>query len=113
MAPSLRDGPSKSGPRRSGHAGAALRRLVDLVSHRSGLALALMNEAAITLPQVLLLSHVERRGSASPSELAEAMHASLSAVSQMIDRLVRQGFLHRADDPGDRRRKSVTATGDA
>jgi DNA-binding MarR family transcriptional regulator len=69
-----------------------------------------MMNAGITLPQVLLVSHVERRGAASPSELAEAMHASLPATSQMIDRLVQQGMLHRSEDPVDRRRKTVTTT---
>jgi DNA-binding MarR family transcriptional regulator len=83
---------------------------VDLVSHRSGLALAAMSDAAITLPQVLLLSHVERRGTASPSELARAVHASLPAVSQMLDRLVQQGLLTRTEDPVDRRRKSLATT---
>lgn len=94
-------------------AGAALRRLVDLVSHRSGLALRIMNEAAITLPQVLLLSHVARRGTASPTELAEALHASLPSASQMIDRLVQQGLLDRTEDPVDRRRKSLAMTAGA
>ncbi len=98
---------------RASEAGDALRRLVDRVSHRSGLALAVMNAAAVTLPQVLLLSQVERRGSASPSELAEAAHASLSAVSQMLDRLVQQGLLDRTDDPRDRRRKSLATTASA
>jgi len=87
--------------------------LVDLVAHRSGLALTIMNEAAVTLPQVLLLSHVERRGSASPSELAKALHTSLSSVSQMIDRLVQQGLLDRTEDWRDRRRKSLATTANA
>ncbi|HEY6459506.1 MAG TPA: MarR family transcriptional regulator [Polyangiaceae bacterium] len=83
---------------------------MDLVSHRSGLAVATMAEAAITLPQVLLLNHVERRGRTSPSELAEAMRVSLPAVSQMIERLVQQGLLDRTEDPVDRRRKAVATT---
>jgi DNA-binding MarR family transcriptional regulator len=95
---------------RAGRAAEALRRLVDLVSHRSGLAVATMAEAAITLPQVLLLNHVERRGRTSPSEMAEAMHVSLPAVSQMIERLVQQGLLDRTEDPVDRRRKAVATT---
>jgi DNA-binding MarR family transcriptional regulator len=105
--------PPKRERSRAGQAGEALRRLVDLVSHRSGLALAAMSDAAVTLPQVLLLSHVERRGTASPSELADATRASLPAVSQMIDRLVQQGLLERTEDPADRRRKSLATTPDA
>ena len=113
MPSSLRRLPSKGGRSHTGRPGAALRRLVDLVSHRSGLALGVMSDAGITLPQVLLLSHVVRQGTASPSELAEAMHASLPAVSQMIDRLVHQGLLARAEDPVDRRRKLLTTTAGA
>lgn len=92
--------------------GDALRRLVDLVSHRAGRTVAVMNEASVSLPQVLLLSHVER-GVTSPSALAEATHVSLPAVSQMIERLVQQGLLGRAEDERDRRRKSIAMTGPA
>jgi DNA-binding MarR family transcriptional regulator len=91
-------------------AGDALRRLVDLVSHRSGLVLALMNDAAITLPQVLLMSRVERFGSASLSDLGEGSSPSAAALSQMVERLVRQGLLARAEDASDRRRKAIRTT---
>jgi DNA-binding MarR family transcriptional regulator len=89
-------------------AGEALQRLVNLVSHRTGATIAIMSEAAVTLPQVLALSRVEAAGSASPSDLAPG--ASPPAASQMIDRLVQQGLLHRAEDPVDRRRKTITLT---
>jgi DNA-binding MarR family transcriptional regulator len=91
-------------------AGDALRRLVDLASHRSGAVVALMNEASVTLPQVLLISRVERVGSASLSDLAEDSSASVAALSQMIERLVQQALLRRAEDPLDRRRKAIGAT---
>jgi DNA-binding MarR family transcriptional regulator len=91
-------------------AGDALRRLIDLASHRSGIVLALMNDAAVTLPQVLLMSRVERLGSASLSDLAEGSATSLAALSQMIERLVQQGLLSRAEDAIDRRRKAVRLT---
>ena len=38
------------------------------------------------------------------------MRVSLAAVSQMIDRLVQQGLLDRAEDPVDRRRKVLATT---
>lgn len=91
-------------------AGDALRRLVDLVSHRSGIVFALTNDAAVTLPQVLLMSRVERFGSASLSDLAEVSATSLAALSQMIERLVQQGLLSRTEDAIDRRRKAVRLT---
>ena len=91
-------------------AGDALRRLVDLASHRSGLVLALMQGAAVTLPQVLLMSRVEQFGSASLSDLIEGTATSPAALSQMIERLVRLGLLDRAEDAVDRRRKAVRIT---
>jgi DNA-binding MarR family transcriptional regulator len=91
-------------------AGDALRRLVDLVSHSSGSVFILMNDANVTLPQVVLISRVERLGSASLSDLAEGAVVSPAAISQMIDRLVQQGLLHRAEDPIDRRRKAIGVT---
>jgi DNA-binding MarR family transcriptional regulator len=88
-------------------AGELLRRLVDRISHRSGAALALMARAEVTLPQLLLLARVERLGTATPSAVAEASGASLPAVSQMIERLVKQGLLARSEHAGDRRRRTL------
>jgi DNA-binding MarR family transcriptional regulator len=88
----------------------ALRRFVDLVSHRAGAALSRMEDAGVTLPQVLLLAHVERVGAASISELAKVSPSSAAAMSQMADRLVRRNWLTRSEDPVDRRRKTVSLT---
>jgi DNA-binding MarR family transcriptional regulator len=91
-------------------AGDALRRLVDLVAHRSGSVFAIMSDAAVTLPQVLIISRVELAGAASLAELASESPASAAALSQMIERLVQQELLDRAEDPRDRRRKVVRVT---
>jgi DNA-binding MarR family transcriptional regulator len=91
-------------------AGDALRRLVELASHRSGAVLAVMNGAAVTLPQVLLISRVDEFGSASLAELGGEWSASMPALSQMVDRLAQQGWLKRAEDPIDRRRKLIRLT---
>ena len=91
-------------------AGDALRRLVDLTSHRSGAVLALMNDAAVTLPQLLLLSRIEQLGSASLAAIGDESSVSIPALSQMVDRLVCQGWLDRAEDLADRRRKSIRVT---
>jgi DNA-binding MarR family transcriptional regulator len=69
-----------------------------------------MNNAAVTLPQVLLMSQVDRLGSASLSDLARGSNATVAAMSQMIERLVQQQWLYRAEDPLDRRRKAIAAT---
>jgi DNA-binding MarR family transcriptional regulator len=87
-----------------------LLRLVNRVAHRHGASLAVMQEAALTLPQVLLLSRVAEGHARIPSELAAVSGGSLPAVSQMIERLVRQQYLARGEDPTDRRRKTLSAT---
>ncbi len=69
-----------------------------------------MNEAAVTLPQLLLLSRIEQLGSASLAAIGDEFSVSIPALSQMIDRLVRQGWLDRAEDPADRRRKAIRVT---
>jgi DNA-binding MarR family transcriptional regulator len=100
----------KRGVDHASRAAAALRRLVDRVSHRSGMALQTMSDATVTVPQVLLMNHVAHGRATSPSELADIMRVSLPAVSQMINRLVQQGFLKRREDPSDRRRKALATT---
>jgi DNA-binding MarR family transcriptional regulator len=104
----MRNNRSKAEPKQA--AGAALRRLVDLVAHRSGAVLQIMSDAAVTLPQVLLISRVELAGSASLAELADESPASAAALSQMVERLVQQELLDRAEDPRDRRRKVIRVT---
>ena len=88
----------------------ALRRLVDLVAHRSGAALSVMDELRVTLPQILLMNRIAALRDASISELAKISPGSAAAVSQMVDRLVRQGLLQRTEHPADRRRKAVSVS---
>jgi DNA-binding MarR family transcriptional regulator len=92
-------------------AGGLLQRLVNTVSHgSSGRTLALMNDATVTLHQVMLLVNV-LGGSESPSKLARAMSVSMAAVTQNVDRLVRKGLLVRAaEDSTDRRQRKFRVT---
>jgi DNA-binding MarR family transcriptional regulator len=90
--------------------GELLLALVDRVSHRGGDTLALMNEAGITLPQVLFLSRLRQAGGSTASDLAERLNMSLPAISQMVDRLFHLGLLTRAEDAEDRRRKRLATT---
>ena len=69
-----------------------------------------MNDAGLTLQQVLLMSRVEEFGSASLAELADESPASLPALSQMVDRIVQKGWLDRSEDSIDRRRKAIRIT---
>jgi DNA-binding MarR family transcriptional regulator len=69
-----------------------------------------MSEAGLTLPQVLFLTRLRQVGQSTPSELAERLNMSLPATSQMVDRLFKLGFLSRAEDEDDRRRKRLAVT---
>ena len=68
-----------------------------------------MNEASVTLQQVLMLARLAHCNTAS--EIAKALGMSLSSVSQMIDRLHQLELLNRVEMAEDRRRKQIELTG--
>jgi DNA-binding MarR family transcriptional regulator len=88
--------------------GLLLEAFVNRVSHPRGRALSYMSEASVTVAQVILMSHAV--GGGTSTSLAAAMNLSLSSISQMIERLVKLGFLRRSEDAEDRRRKTIHAT---
>jgi len=91
-------------------AGDLLRRLVDLASHRTGFVVRLLEETGVTLRQVLLLDRAQTLGSAALRDFGAEESVSAAALSQMVDRLVRQGLLLRDEDAADRRRKAIRVT---
>ena len=72
-----------------------------------------MNEASVTLHQLLMLNLLAQRGACTLSEVAHELNMSQSASSQMIDRLVQLGLVARGEDPRDRRQKRLEATPEA
>lgn len=88
--------------------GLMLEAFFNRISHPRGRALAFMSEASVTVAQAILMSHAV--GGGTPTKLAVAMNLSPSSISQMIERLVKLGFLQRSEDTEDRRRKTVRAT---
>jgi DNA-binding MarR family transcriptional regulator len=93
--------------------GDLLQEFVNQVSHAQGKTLAVLADASVTLPQVLLLRRVAGNGESTPSGLADQMHMSLPAVSQMLDRLFQLGLVSRAESTVDRRKKVVAARPEA
>lgn len=67
----------------------------------------------ITLPQFIILDVLNRQGRLHMSELAGIMNVTTAAMTGIIDRLVRDGYLERIPDPRDRRiiRVRLTARG--
>lgn len=64
----------------------------------------------ITIRQVQILGVLAIHGQAAQNELAEALRIESSSVVRMLDRMERDGWIARAEDPADRRRKIVTPT---
>jgi DNA-binding MarR family transcriptional regulator len=90
--------------------GDTLQEFVNRVSHLQGRTLTVLTEESVTLQQVLLLRRLDQLGESTPSELAERMHMSPPAVSQMLERLFQLKLLTRKESPDDRRRKRVAVT---
>jgi MarR family 2-MHQ and catechol resistance regulon transcriptional repressor len=66
-------------------------------------------------PQTELLYILSRIKELTIKEIAAKMYITSSAATQMVESLVKQGFLERKDDPKDRRvvRVSLTSRGKA
>jgi len=71
--------------------------------------------AGLSVPQFRLLRFVRRNPGTGLSALAEHLGTTLPAASQLVERVVRAGFLTRAQHPTERRRVElhITEAGDA
>ena len=68
------------------------------------LATAVADQIGMPPTDLNCLNLLASAGTASPSWLAERLGMTTSAVTKMLDRLERTGYLTRADDPSDRRK---------
>ena len=64
----------------------------------------------LSVPQFRLLRFVRRNPGTSLSALADHVGTTLPATSQIVDRLVRSGFLTRIQAPEERRRIELRVT---
>lgn len=65
-------------------------------------------DAGLTVPQMHALHLLMYDGSCSISSLTKKLGMSVSAVSHMAQRLVEMRYVARAEDPTDRRQKTVS-----
>jgi MarR family multiple antibiotic resistance transcriptional regulator len=68
-----------------------------------------VNEADLTLPQLLILDSL-RQGPRTVTGLSELLRLTPGAVSRLVDRLVRKGLVSRKEGDSDRRQKVLRAT---
>ncbi len=64
----------------------------------------------LSMSQIGALFYINRKGSCGVSDIGEDLGISRAAASQMLDRLVQQGLVHRTEDPEDRRAKRIQLT---
>jgi len=64
----------------------------------------------LAMSQLGALEHIRRAGSTPVTALGHHLDVSGAAASQMMERLVQQGFVLRSVDPHDRRVKKVDLT---
>jgi DNA-binding MarR family transcriptional regulator len=75
--------------------------------------LAVMNEAGLTMAQMVALHLLTHLGPVSVSSIAACLKLSPPATSHLVDRMVVAGLVGRSEDPLDRRHKriEITSTG--
>ncbi len=64
----------------------------------------------LTIPQMFALRYIFYKGTCNISDIARELGVSSAAVSQMLNRLVDQGYIVRREDPRDRRNKQLILT---
>jgi DNA-binding MarR family transcriptional regulator len=57
----------------------------------------------ITLPQFFVLELVNRQGEAKMSDLAKFVNVTTAAMTGIVERLFKNGYVLRVDEPDDRR----------
>ena len=72
--------------------------------------LRLIRREELSMPLIVTLNVVERRGAISISEISTSLDFSLGNTSMLVDKLVCKGFVTRAEDAHDRRHKLVRLT---
>jgi DNA-binding MarR family transcriptional regulator len=79
----------------------------------AGDTLAVLNDAGLTMAQLVALHALEHAGGRSVGSIGGCLGLSPATTSHLVDRLVQEGLVERREDPGDRRQKRVeiTATG--
>jgi DNA-binding MarR family transcriptional regulator len=85
-----------------------LQKWIEVSMHRSMRDfMGYARERGLSMPQLGALFQVHRRGCSGVTELGDDLGVTSSAASQMLERLVQQGFVLRSEDPSDRRVKQI------
>jgi DNA-binding MarR family transcriptional regulator len=84
---------------------------IELFMHRSMRGfLHYARERGLSMSQIATLFQLSHRGSLAVSDIGESLGVSNAAASQLLDRLVQQELITRAENPQDRREKQLILT---
>ncbi|SRR5581483_7596839 len=88
-----------------------LRKWMDTVTHRSMRGWSHHAKATgMSVPQFSILMQLHYRGACDISGISDRFEITSAAASQLVDKLVQNGLIERAEHPDDRRVKQVTLT---
>jgi DNA-binding MarR family transcriptional regulator len=88
-----------------------LQRWIEVSMHRSiRNFIHYARETGLSMSQLGAMAHIRCSGTAGVTELGDHLGVSSAAASQMLDRLVQQDLILRAEDPSDRRVKQIFLT---
>ena len=69
-----------------------------------------MHQTGLSRPQIHALLHIYHAGECQISEIGALTDSSPAAASQLVERLLQQGLVHRTEDPLNRRIKRLRLT---
>lgn len=93
------------------HVGAQLGALMGEIMQSSAREiLCLLQREGMSMPRMTALMMLSRHGGASISDISRHLNLSLGATSHLVDKLVDDGFVTRAEAAEDRRQKQVAPT---
>ncbi len=64
----------------------------------------------VTINQILLMIQIKEQSDISQVELANLLFKDVASITRMIELLVREGFILRAENSNDRRKKDLKIT---
>ena len=88
-----------------------VRQFMDIAMHRAlHERLHFAKSLGLSMPQFSTLIQLHFRGACGMSEVSERFEITPAAASQLVDKLVHSGLVHREEDPHDRRAKFLNLT---
>ena len=89
----------------------AIRSWMDVFMSRSMRGWGLFAKSTgLSMPQFGLLMQMHHKGPCGMSQVSERFEITPAAASQLVDKLVQNGFIQREEDPDDRRAKLLNLT---